>query len=220
MDCYTRYLWTEPIPNKNATTVKNAFERIVKRAKSTPHKLWTDMGGEFYNRVLKSYLKEHDIELYSTYNEGKAVMAERVIRTIKEKMYRMRTDAKKKTNTWKPLLIQAVNKYNDSVHSSIRVTPTDAYNDPDIIRDVASDNNFKNENENKPKQYKFKVGDRVRIFKFKTQFEKGYTAKWTSEIFIVSKVIDTSPVTYQIEDQGGEPILGKFYAEELQKTEY
>ena len=224
LDCYTRYLWAEAIPNKNATTVKDAFERIVKRAKTTPDKLWTDAGKEFYNNILKSYLKEHDIDLYSTYNEGKAVMAERVIRTIKEKMHRMKTDSERKIKTWKPLLEEAVKKYNNSVHSSIKETPSTAYKNPDVIRDAISDHNFKHENEKiagkKQKQRKFKVGDRVRIFKYKNKFEKGYTAKWTSEIFIVSKVLNTSPVTYQIEDEEGEPILGKFYAEELQLTSY
>ena len=225
MDCYTRYLWVEPIPNKNAVTVKNAFEKIVKKAKVTPNKLWTDSGTEFYNRILKSYLKEHNIDLYSTYNEGKAVLAERVIRTIKEKMYRMRTDMEKKIRTWKPLLEQAVEKYNNTIHSSIKETPMTAYNNPDSIRDIASDNNFRHENEKianpkKHKQKKFKVGDRVRIFKYKNKFEKGHTAKWTNEIFIVSKVLNTTPITYQIEDEEGEPILGKFYTEELQLTSY
>ena len=114
LDC-TRYLWTEPIPNKNATTVKNAFERIVKRTKTTPKKLWTDAGKEFYNHILESYLKEHDIRVYSTYNEGKAVMAERVIRTIKDKMHRMRTDSERKIRTWKPLLKEAVDYNNKSI---------------------------------------------------------------------------------------------------------
>ena len=87
-----------------------------------------------------------------------------------------------------------------------------------------SDNNFRHENNKiagkKQKQRKFKVGDRVRILKYKNKFEKGYTAKWTSEIFIISKVHNTVPLTYQIEDNEGEPILGKFYTEELQLTNY
>ena len=135
-------------------------------------------------------------------------------------MYRLRTDSTKAS--WKSLLKEAVETYNNkAVHSSIKRTPADAYDDPDSIKDVISDHNFKNENANtKPKKYKFKVGDRVRIFKYKNKFEKGYTAKWTNEIFVIDKILNTSPITYQIKDLDNEPILGKFYAEELQKTDF
>lgn len=218
MDCYTRYLWAETIPNKNAGTVKGAFEKIVKRAKVSPKKLWVDQGKEFYNRIFSAYLSSLSppVELYSTHNEGKAVMAERVIRTLKEKMHKLRTDLEKPIRSWAPLLQRTTSDYNHSVHSSINRTPTVAYQDPDSIRDTVSAHNF----EKKTKKYKFKVGDRVRIFKYKNKFEKGYTAKWTTEIFVIDKVFETSPITYQIRDLDNEPILGKFYAEELQKTEY
>ena len=218
MDCYTRYLWTEPIPNKNASSVKAAFEKIVKRAKAHPKKLWVDQGKEFYNNTLKTYLSSlsPSVELYSTHNEGKAVMAERVIRTLKEKMYKLKTDLEKPLRSWTPLLQRSTSDYNHSVHSSIGKTPTVADKDPDSIREIVSDHNF----EKKTKKYKFKIGDRVRIFKYKTMFEKGYTTKWTTEIFVIDKVLETSPITYQIRDLNNEPILGKFYAEELQKTDY
>ena len=72
----------------------------------------------------------------------------------------------------------------------------------------------------KKKAYKFKVGDRVRIFKYKKQFDKGYVAKWTNEIFTIDEIVKSSPVTYRIKDLDGEPILGKFYTEELQHTSF
>ena len=65
---------------------------------------------------------------------------------------------------------------------------------------------------------KFKVGDRVRIQKYKNIFAKGYTPKWTKEIFVVEKVNKTAPLTFKIKDLNEEPILGSFYTEELQKT--
>ena len=84
--------------------------------------------------------------MYSTFNEGKAVMAERVIRTIKDKMYRSRTDSNKTIRSWKPLLDKAVKQYNEvSVHSSIKTTPSLAYKNPETIRDEVDDHNFKNE---------------------------------------------------------------------------
>ena len=65
---------------------------------------------------------------------------------------------------------------------------------------------------------KFSVGDKVRISKKKKTFEKGYTTRWTEEIFTIVEVKHTSPVTYRIADLNGEEIKGTFYEPELQKT--
>ena len=67
---------------------------------------------------------------------------------------------------------------------------------------------------------KFKVGDRIRIKKYKNLFQKGYTPKWTKEIFVVDQVQQTNPITYKIKDLSDEPILGSFYTVELQKTKF
>jgi hypothetical protein len=67
---------------------------------------------------------------------------------------------------------------------------------------------------------KFKINDRVRIFKWKNKFEKGYTARWSEEIFKIIEVINSSPVTYRIKDENDEVIDGRFYESELQKTEF
>ena len=76
------------------------------------------------------------------------------------------------------------------------------------------------EKSEKPKKPKFKVGDRVRISKKKGKFEKGYTTRWTREIFVIEKVLNTNPVTYKIKDLKGEEIKGSFYEQELQITEF
>lgn len=227
MDCYSRFVWVEVLANKTAKTTKAAFEKIIKRAGVYPKKLWCDRGTEF-NLIKtiqdpKEPSKNPSIDVYHTNNEGKAVLAERVIRTIKEKMYKMYTDTRLKS--WKTILNKVVEKYNKTIHSSINETPSNAFKDPELIREKITDHNFQNEakatndfTKPKPKKYKFKVGDKVRIFKYKNKFEKGYTAKWTNEIFTIDKVLGTSPVTYALKDLDKEPILGKFYTEELQKT--
>ena len=68
------------------------------------------------------------------------------------------------------------------------------------------------------KTHKFSVGDKVRISKKKGIFEKGYTPKWTEEMFTISKIQYTDPITYKITDHNGEEINGSFYEQELQKT--
>ena len=72
----------------------------------------------------------------------------------------------------------------------------------------------------RPRKPKFKVGDRVRMFKWKSHFEKGYTAKWTSEIFVVKKLNYSAPHTYELQDLEGEDIIGRFYENELQHTDF
>ena len=110
-------------------------------------------------------------------------------------------------NVYIDLLDNIVDKYNNTVHRSIKMKPID----------VTSDSYAEyNEDFNK-KDPKFKVGDHVRISKYKNIFAKGYTQNW-SEVFLVSKIKDIVSWTYAISDLNGEPITGSFYEKELQKT--
>ena len=119
---------------------------------------------------------------------------------------------------WLNLLQKLIKKYNNKYHSTIKTTPTDASKNPEKIRNIIQENNFYNENNLEKKNPKFKVGERVRIFKWKNKFEKGYIGYWTNEIFKIKEVLKTFPTNYIIEDLEGEEIIGKFYENELQKT--
>ena len=101
-----------------------------------------------------------------------------------------------------------VDKYNNTVHSSIKMKP----------KDVADDCFVEYSEETNEKYPKFKVGDKVRISKYKNIFAKGYTPNWSEEVFVVNKVQNTVPWTYLINDLNGEEIKGSFYEKELQKT--
>ena len=92
IDLFTRYAWAIPLKNKTASTVKDAFEYIFNTSKRMPKKLWTDRGMEFYAKIMKSFLSQQNIELYSTNNEGKAVMVERLNRTLKGLMWKKFTN--------------------------------------------------------------------------------------------------------------------------------
>ena len=101
-----------------------------------------------------------------------------------------------------------VKKYNSIVHSSIKMKP----------KDVTDDSFVEYSEETNEKDPKFKVGDNVRISKYKNIFAKGYTPNWSKEVFVVNKVQNTAPWTYLINDLNGEEIKGSFYEKELQKT--
>ena len=144
--------------------------------------------------------------MYSTYNEGKYVVAERFIKTLKNKFFKHMTAILK--NVYFDVLDDIVNKYNNTVHRSIKMKPTD----------VTSDSYAEYNEDSNKKDPKFKVGDHVRISKYKNIFAKGYTPNWSEEVFVINKIKNTVPWTYAISDLNGEEITGSFYEKELQKT--
>ena len=144
--------------------------------------------------------------MYSTLNEGKSVVAERFIRTLKNKIFKHMTAISK--NVYFDVLNDIVNKYNNTIHRTIKMKPIDA-----------TDDSFVEYNEESNKRNpKFKVGDHVRISKYKNVFAKGYVPNWSEKVFIVNKNKNTVPWTYTISDLNGEQIIGSFYEKEFQKT--
>ena len=90
-DIYSKYSWIVPLKDKKGVSIVNAFQSILKKSNRKPNKIWVDKGGEFFNRSMKSWLEKNDIEMYLTHNEGKSVVAERFMRTIKNKIYKHMT---------------------------------------------------------------------------------------------------------------------------------
>ena len=202
LDLYSKYAFVIRLNDKKGISIVNAFNKIIKQSNRKPNEIWVDQGGEFYNNAFKKRLSDNDIIMYSTYNEGKSVVAERFIRTLKNKLYKHMTATGK--NIYYDVLDDVVNKYNNTKHNTIRMKPIDVKNDKRVYID-----------EHNEKDSRFKVGDRVRISKFKNIFAKGYTPNWSTEIFIVHKINDTVPHTYNLKDLNDEEIIGSFYDREL-----
>ena len=142
--------------------------------------------------------------MYSTYNEGKSVVGERYIRTLKNKVFKYMTAISK--NVYFDMLDDIVDKYNNTVHKTIKMKPID------VTDDFYAEYN---EDFNKTDS-KFKVSDHVRISKYKNIFAKGYTPNWSEEVFVINKIKNTVPWTYVINDLNGEQITGSFYEKEQQ----
>ena len=153
--------------------------------------------------------------MYSTYNEGKSVVAERFIRALKNKLYKHMTATGK--NVYYDVLDDVVNEYNDTKHNTIKMKPKDVKNDTTKSSAIARNKRVYIDEHNE-KSARYNEGDRVRISKFKNIFAKGCTPNWSSEIFIVDKINDTVPYTYNLKDLNDEEIIGSFYDRELQKT--
>ena len=112
IDIYGKYAWVIPLNDKKGIIITNTFQKILDKSNRKPNKIWVDKGSEFYNRSMKSWLEKNAIEMYSTRNEGKSVVAERFIRTLKSKIYEYMTSVSKNVNIDK--LDDIVNKYNFS----------------------------------------------------------------------------------------------------------
>ena len=206
IDLYSKYAFAVPLKDKKGISIVNAFNKIIKQSNRKPNKIWVDQRSEFYNNNFKKWLSDNNIIMYSTYNEGKSVVAERFIRTLKNKLYKHMTATGK--NAYYDVLDDIVNEYNNTKHNTIKMKP----------KDVGNNNKRVYSDEHNEKRSRFKVGDRVRISKFKNIFAKGYTRNWSREIFIVNKINDTVPYTYNLKDLNDEEIIGSFYDRELQKS--
>ena len=95
IDIFNKYAWVVPLKDKKGVSIVNAFQSILKKSNRKPNKIWLDKGGEFYNNSFKKWLQDSNIAMYSTYNERKFVIAERFIRTIKNKIYKYMTSISK-----------------------------------------------------------------------------------------------------------------------------
>ena len=204
-DIFSKYAFVIPLKDKKGASIVNAFQSILDKSGRKPNKIWVDQGSEFYNHNFKKWLANNDISMYSTYNEGKSVVAEKFIRTLKNKLYKhMRTVSK---NIYYDVLDDIVKKYNNTRHSTVKMKPIN-------VKDNAYVNTDKKINNKDPK---FKVGNRVRISKYKNVFAKEYVPNWSEDVFVVNETKNTVPWTYEINDLNGEKIIGSFYENELQK---
>ena len=181
IDLFSKYAWVIPIKNIKGITITNAFQNILDDSDRKPCKIWVGIGSLFYNNSFKKWLKDNDVEIYSIHNKVKLVLAERFIRTLKNKIFKHMTGISK--NIYFDVLDDNVNKYNNTVHRTFKMKPID-------IKDNTCVDSKKEINDKDPK---FKVGDHVRISKYKNTFAKGYTPNWSEEVFVVNKIRNTAP---------------------------
>jgi hypothetical protein len=187
--CFLEVRFRVPVKDKRGPTVADAFERIF--AERVPNMMQTDRGLEFLNaHVQRSLPQARRPSLFQSLNDDiKAALVERFNRTLKSRLYRYMTH--RHTNRWIDALKDIVHSYNRSHHRSIGMAPIDVTsdNEDEIVRRLYPPK--------PPLKYKYDVGDRVRIVKYKHVFQKGYLPNWTDEIFEISDKYPTYPVTYE-----------------------
>ena len=144
------------------------FIKILDDSNRKPNKIWVDKRSEFYNNSFKKWLKDNDIVMYSIRNGFS--------RTLKTEIYKYMTSLSK--NAYIDKLDDIVDEYNNTYHRTIKLKPVD-------VKDNTYIDFKKQVNDEDPK---FKVGDYVRISKYKNIFAKGYTPNWSEEVFVISKI--------------------------------
>jgi transposase InsO family protein len=210
IDIFSKYAWAIPIKKKTSEEVKASFMKVFRERR--PMKLQTDLGLEFLNKPTQDLFKKHGIQWFSTQNETKAQVVERFNRTLKTRMWKYFTETK--TKNWVDILQDLIHNYNNSYHRSIKMTPHEASLEKNSKKVY---NNLFPQTQNNLKKPYFSIGDRVRISKKRKDFHKGYLPNFTNELFIISKILSTEPVTYKLKDMNNEEIVGSFYEQELSK---
>ena len=191
IDIFSKYAWVVPFKDKKGISIVKAFQSILKQSNRKRNKIWVDKGSQFYNVYFKKWLRDNNIVMYSTHNEGKSVVAERFIRTLKSKICKYMTSISK--NVYIDKLDDIVDEYYNTYHTTIKMKPADVKDNTYINADKEINN----------KDPKFKVGNHVRISKYKNIFAKEYMPNWSEEVFVIKKVKNTVPWTYVINDSNG-----------------
>ena len=163
IDLLSKYAFVVPLKDKKGISIVNVFNKIIKQSNRKPNKIWVYQGSEFYNHNCKKWLSDNDIIMYSTFNEGKSVVAERFIRTLKNKLYKHMTATGK--NVYYDVLDDVVNKHNNTEHNTIKMKPKDVKDDTAKSSAIARNKRVYIDEYNK-KNARYNVGDRVRISKF------------------------------------------------------
>ena len=184
---------------KIRSEVIRAFEEVLPKI-GRFQKLQTDLGSKFFNRPFQAWLKQRNIEHFHTHNfDTKATIVERLIRTLKEKLWRFFSHTK--CRRYVDVLPLLVNAYNNSYHTSIKraASTVSPENQEDVCHTLYSQTTLK--------EPKLKVNDKVRLSTNRIRFRKVYLPGWTDEIFQVARVYKGNPPYYKIKGLGGDILM-------------
>ena len=211
IDILSKYAWVVPLKTKTGSELVKAFTNIFQQGRK-PEKLQTDAGTEFKNTTLQTFLEQHHVHHFVTYNETKAQVVERFNCTLKQMMWRLFTTGS--SYHYLDKINEIVNcNYNQTFHRSIQMKPSEVtvMNSQKVCRTIYG-------KQSSSVNYKFKIGDQVKISKHKRVFKKSYLPKWSEETFTVAQRIARDHPVYKLKELDGELIQGTFYETELQKV--
>ena len=231
IDVFSRFVWTVPLKTRKCRESTEALRSILGSTGRHPRLMRTDAGGEFIGNEMKTFLRQQDIVHIITRNEVKANYVERVIQTIKTRLFRYFTH--KNTYRWVDVISDLTDSYNRSYHTTIRRAPITVHDGTrdevwatqyivPVLESVEKKKSTKTASRPKKRRrgvFKYKAGDHVRISHKRKPFERAYDEKFTGEIFKVEKRFRREDIPiYKLVDWGDDPIEGTFYQQELEKV--
>ena len=196
---------------KKIVNIKPCFEKIFKERK--PKFIWSDQESTFFSKEMLKFFEDHNVKIYHTSSNLKAVFIERFNRSLKELM--MKSFVKNNNIIWHNILPNLIKTYNNRFHRSIKMKPIDVNKSNEKhVKDTVYNYNISN------KKPKFKINDLVRIsLKRRQLFDKpSSNIKWSEELFKIHSIHKSNAITYEIKDLNDEIIKDIFYEKELQKT--
>lgn len=207
IDVFSKYVFYIPVKNKTPQEVKRAFKKVF--AIATPKFMQTDQGMEFAAKEMQRFFKKHDVRWYHTFSEIKAALAERQIRTLKERLERIFYH--RGSHKYVDILQDLADQYNTTKHSRIGIEPTNV----DESNEAAIFTKLYGSNGKHTKKPVLNIGDQVRVYRKKATFSKGYEKNWTDEVFTIVRIRMSHPPVYYLSDAANEEVKGGFYKEEL-----
>ena len=182
IDNFSKYLCAIPLKNKYSQTITNEFSNILTKSKRKPLKLESDRGAEFYNSIFQNFLKSKNIGHYSRFTDKGPTIAERVIRTLRNLL--RKTVILAGEASWISELPSVIKQYNNTIHSSIKMTPIQASkksNEKEVYSNL-QDRRVK-------QQPKFKLGDVVRTSDIKRVFSKGDSTNSSYKLYTITEIV-------------------------------
>lgn len=217
-DVLSRRIFAAPVRSKESKHMIAAFNRLFRQMPALPQRIFSDKGVEFQARLMKQYFRDKLIHKHVAQSpDVKAAIAERFVQTLKSRLYKYFSI--KETSRWVDFLPHLVDAINRSVCRITRLRPIDInFENGDAVWEQLYGDSFDTHITQRPK---FQRGDKVRIAKEKTPFDKMYLPNYSEEIYRVKKLQRRKlPTTYELVTKEGVPITGKFYNEELSRTKF
>ena len=207
IDNFSKYGWTIPLKYKNAQTIKNSFENIIKNSKRKPNLIESDRGKEFYNNIFQDFLNKNDIKLYSRNSSYGVVFAEKFNRSIRDLL--KNPVFERGDSNWIDILPTITKQYNNRIHTSTKLSPKSASvkkNEGFVYKSLLD--------KRKKVTPKFQINELVRTADLRRTFSKGDTKNWSYKLYKITENINDTIPSYKIDN------LSERYNESLlKKTE-
>ena len=209
IDIFSKFAWSFPLKTKTIKEIKSCFQKISKQRK--PKYIWSDQESAFFSKEMLKFFEDHNIKIYYTHSNLKAVIIERFNRSLRELM--MKKFVKSNNTVWYNILPELIKTYNNRYHRTIKMKPINVNKTNEKhIKNTVYNYDITN------KKPKYKINDLVRIsLKRRQLFDKPTgNIKWSEELFKIYKINKSNVITYQLKDMNDEIIKGIFYERELQ----